>query len=129
MFGISCGSTHHVACPAHCPHCPLTLSHCPAHTAPQVGSLVSLVMSDVAGMLHTDMNFRTAKAGCQATCWTTPRAFRFHSRVAAVEPGGGAVTLERALPVNVSTAWEPELWSYAPGVSEVGIEDMRVEHK
>uniref|UniRef100_A0A7S0RMN2 Uncharacterized protein n=1 Tax=Chlamydomonas leiostraca TaxID=1034604 RepID=A0A7S0RMN2_9CHLO len=98
----------------------------------KVGSLVTLVMSDVGGMLHTDMNFRSARAGCQATCWTTPRALRFHSRVAAVDAGaqgGPSLTLERALPLNVSVAWQPEVWSYAPGVSEVGIEDMRIEHK
>lgn len=85
----------------------------------QAGSLVTLVMSDVDGMLHTDMNFRSARAGCQATCWTTPRALRFHSRVAAVDAGGAtggpSLTLERALPLNVSVAWQPEVWSYAPG--------------
>lgn len=50
------------------------------------------------------------------------QAFRFYSKVAAV--AGNSVTLERALPFPVATAWTPRLAVAAPVVTEVGIEDL-----
>ena len=53
---------------------------------------------------------------------------RFHSRILDFTPDG-TVTLERPLPFNISTRWAPELHAFAPGITESGIEDMRIEFK
>jgi hypothetical protein len=39
------------------------------------------------------------------------------TRVAAFD--SATLTLERSLPVNVSTDWNPEIWTFATGISEV----------
>lgn len=52
---------------------------------------------------------------------------RFHSRVESVE--GNVVTLERALPFNVSTVWMPTVYNHFRGISEVGIQDLTVQMK
>jgi hypothetical protein len=53
------------------------------------------------------------------------QAFRFLSRIESV--GGGAITLERPLPLEVETAWSPEVRSLSPSVREVGVEELTIE--
>jgi hypothetical protein len=53
------------------------------------------------------------------------QAFRFLSRIESV--GSGAITLERPLPLEVDTAWSPEVRALAPSVREVGIEELTIE--
>jgi len=53
------------------------------------------------------------------------QAFRFLSPIAEV--GNGTVTLERPLPLEVQTAWTPELRALTASVREVGIEDLAIE--
>ena len=52
-------------------------------------------------------------------------AFRFLSRVADV--GNGTVTLERPIPLEVRTAWTPQLRALTSSVNEVGIEGLSIE--
>ena len=43
--------------------------------------------------------------------------------------GPDYVVLKRALPYAVSMAWQPELYSLGPVVTESGIEDLTVQFK
>jgi hypothetical protein len=51
--------------------------------------------------------------------------FHHHSRVTAVD--GGSITLERPLPLEVDTAWSPEIRAVQPTTREVGIERLTLE--
>ena len=53
------------------------------------------------------------------------QVFRFLSRIESV--GSGSITLERPLPLEVETAWSPEVRSLSPSVREVGIEELTIE--
>ena len=54
---------------------------------------------------------------------------RFHTRILSINTIKKTVILERPLPFNVSTRWAPELHAFEPGITESGIEDMRIEFK
>lgn len=89
----------------------------------QPGQWVRLLQTDAGGTL-----LRAFHAGYYAGDVGEDvgrQVFRFLSRIESV--GGGTVTLERPLPLEVDTAWSPELRALAPSVREVGIEDLTLE--
>jgi hypothetical protein len=51
--------------------------------------------------------------------------FHHHSRVIAL--GSGSITLERPLPLEVNTAWFPQIKAVQPTTREVGIEHLTLE--
>lgn len=56
---------------------------------------------------------------------TKPIRLRFVSRIAAID--GKQITLERSLRFDIRQEWNPRLRSFAPTVSEVGIENLAFE--
>lgn len=54
---------------------------------------------------------------------------RWHSRIQSISQEANVVVLERPLPFNVSTAWNPKVYSFMTGISEVGIQDLTIEMK
>lgn len=40
---------------------------------------------------------------------------------------GNKVTLQRALPFNISLTWLPKVYKFMDGLTEVGIEELTVE--
>jgi len=89
----------------------------------QAGQWVRLLQTDAGGTL-----LKAYHAGYYAGDVGEDvgrQVFRFLSRIESV--GNGSVTLERALPLEVESAWSPELRALAPSVREVGIEDLALE--
>ncbi len=84
------------------------------------GSWVVVAVSDVGGNLMRDMTGGLA-AGCRdKICVNAQNVFRMATRLASVGPGN-QVVLERALPFNVSTAFRPALYEFAPALRDLGV--------
>lgn len=87
------------------------------------GSWVRLLMTDSAGSMLGAMHQGHFPGNVGED--GGKQLFRFHSKVAKVN--AGTVELERPLPLEVSTAWKPELRAMSPSVREVGIEQLTME--
>lgn len=88
-----------------------------------VGQMVRIVQKDAGGTL-----LRALHAGLYPgdTAEDTGRElFRFYSRVSSI--AGNTVTLERPLPLEIDTAWTPQVRAAAPSVRGVGIENLTIE--
>ena len=100
-----------------------------------IGSWISIGLSaDQGNLLFKDLNKMPASSACSGCMNPTTGngqrggkgdALRFHSKVLSVV--GSRVTLERPLPFNISMEYEPTVYSFMRGVSEVGISDLIIE--
>jgi hypothetical protein len=89
----------------------------------QAGAWVRVVQTDDAGSL-----FRALHGGLHPGNVRQDggrEVFHHHARVTAV--GQGRITLERPLPVEVSTTWRPQIRAVHPTTREVGIEHLTLE--
>lgn len=108
-----------VAVPAKRGETVLTLSATPKVKR---GQLVRLLMKN-----HADLG-KYLHAGGGAGRATAKEAKHYVDWVArVVSVAGRKVTLDRPLRVDVRLAWSPELHTFEPGLSEVGIEDLTFE--
>jgi hypothetical protein len=84
----------------------------------RVGQWVRLQQTDVNGDLIDRLHADLMQSGAD----NIGDRWEFHTRVTAVSSGG--IEIERALPVDVDTAWSPTVYQFAPSLSEVGVEHL-----
>jgi hypothetical protein len=89
-----------------------------------VGQLVTLVETDTDNTLAERMYGDSVDPGSDLV---GDRLVNFHSRIAAIE--GNTLTLERPIPIDVETRWSPKINTFAPKVTESGIEHLTVHFK
>ncbi len=87
-----------------------------------VGQWVRVMQVDVGGSLIDRLHSGLMQGG---TDNMGDRATNFHSRIASI--AGGSIELERALPIDIDTAWSPRVFAFEPTVSEVGVEDLTIQ--
>ncbi|GAX84192.1 hypothetical protein CEUSTIGMA_g11615.t1 [Chlamydomonas eustigma] len=86
---------------------------------------VTIVLSDRDSAMVSDMYGNiTVSRKCRTDCINAQRTMRFHSRIYSVREG--YIVLERPLPFNVSTLWNPEVHAFQPGIQQSGIEKLTV---
>lgn len=99
----------------------LTLSTTSGLTA---GKWVTLAETDVSNTLAQRMYGDKADPG---TDLTGDPLVNFRSRITSIS--GNTITLERPVPVDVETRWAPQIRTFAPRVTEAGIEHLTIHFK
>ncbi|GAX74555.1 hypothetical protein CEUSTIGMA_g2005.t1 [Chlamydomonas eustigma] len=95
----------------------------------QAGQWLSFSQEFTGISLPNDMNMRKSSYTCPK-CGSpgSGAILRWHSRVAAVN-AGNVIVLERSLPFNVSSDWNPTVYQFMEGISNVGIEYLTIQMK
>ena len=83
------------------------------------GAMVRLVEHDYNGSLGRYLHAGYADAGTCLMDATEGKFIDFASKVKAVS--GTTITLERPLRADVRLNWQPEIFSYAPTLQEIGM--------
>lgn len=100
----------------------LTLSSTAGITA---GSTIRLVEYDRNGSLGRYLHAGYADTGTCLMDATAGKFIDFASKVKSVS--GETITLARPLRADVRLEWQPEVFSYAPTLREIGIESLTIE--
>ena len=89
------------------------------------GNVVRLRLKDSDHALGRHLHADLADAGTDTYASRKSVWIDWPARVAAVD--GDRVTLDRPLRLDAHLEWQPEVWSSAPNVSEVGVEGLGFE--
>ncbi|MBW2522796.1 MAG: hypothetical protein JRI23_01410, partial [Deltaproteobacteria bacterium] len=87
-----------------------------------VGQWIRIVQTDVGGDLMDRLHSDLMEAGPDTY---GDRGMHFHTRVTAIS--GTTVSIDRHLPVDIDTAWSPEVLEFDPNRSEIGVEHLTIE--
>lgn len=88
----------------------------------EVGQWIRITQTDPDRALMNRLHADLQQAGDDNV---GDRGMNFHTRISGIE--GTTLELERALPVDVDTAWSPDVRAVTPTVEEVGIESLTIE--
>ncbi len=90
------------------------------------GTFLRLVMTDADHSLGTYLHAEEADAGVDTYASRDGKPW-IDIAMRVVSVSGGEVTFDRPLRVDVRLEWKPEIHTFEPTVSEVGIEDLSFE--